>query len=97
MCSKPGQSGGARNRGPDFAARLAAAIDAFAAAADQRDDAAAADLAARLASTWAMLTSADAELAERTDRYSELGAGNALTQGSGRSAFSAADGAADSA
>jgi len=49
------------------AAVLAQAIDELAAAASAGDDA---QLAARLAGTWAMITAADPELAARTEKYS---------------------------
>jgi len=52
---------------PEVTAVLTRAIDELAAAATAGDDA---DLAARLAGTWAMITAADPELAARTERYS---------------------------
>jgi hypothetical protein len=58
------------NSAADLATRLAAEIDALTSAGDDADDAAESDLAARLASAWAMITAADPELAARTARYS---------------------------
>jgi hypothetical protein len=55
-----------------LAARLAAAIEDVAAAARADDNAADADLAARLAGAWAMITAADPELAARAASYSRL-------------------------
>jgi hypothetical protein len=52
---------------PAVAAVLAQAIDELAAAASAGDYA---ELTARLASTWAMITAADPELAARTEKYS---------------------------
>lgn len=52
---------------PAVAAVLAQAIDELAAVASAGDDA---QLAARLAGTWAMITAADPELAARTEKYS---------------------------
>lgn len=49
------------------AAVLAQAIDELAAVASAGDDA---QLAARLAGTWAMITAVDPELAARTEKYS---------------------------
>jgi hypothetical protein len=62
-------TGSARN-GADIAARLATAIDELAAAASGDQDAAAGELAERLALAWAMIVSADPELAARAARYS---------------------------
>jgi len=55
-----------------LAARLAAAIEDFAAAAAARadTDTASLEVASRLARAWAMITSADPELAARAARYS---------------------------
>jgi len=49
------------------AAVLTRAIDELAAAASAGDDA---ELAAQLASAWAMIAAADPELAARAERYS---------------------------
>jgi hypothetical protein len=51
---------------PAVAAVLAEAIDELAAVASAGDDA---QLAARLAGTWAIITAADPELAARTEKY----------------------------
>jgi hypothetical protein len=60
MCSKPAAE--------DLAARLRTMIDELAADASTGDDASD-ELAARLASAWALLADADPELAARTARY----------------------------
>jgi len=64
MCSKVSPRG---SPSAEVAAVLARAIDELAAAAGDGDDA---ELAARLASAWAMIASADPELAARAERYS---------------------------
>jgi len=64
MCSKVSRRDPAS---PHVAARLTRAIDELAAAASTGDDA---ELAAQLASTWAMIAVADPELADRAERYS---------------------------
>jgi hypothetical protein len=72
MCSKdvePARTDPARSVA-DIASRLAAAIDELAATANGDQDAAAGELAERLALAWAMIVSADPELAARTARYS---------------------------
>jgi hypothetical protein len=69
MCSKAGQPANSPAEA-ELAARLAAAIEDFAAAARTDADTASLDLAARLARAWAMVTSADPELAARAARYS---------------------------
>jgi hypothetical protein len=63
-------STGSARIGADIATRLAAAIDELAAAASGDQDAAAGELAERLALAWAMIVSADPELAARAARYS---------------------------
>jgi len=70
MCSIDGASDVTSSADADFAARLGMAIDELAAAASQQDDSAAAELAQRLARTWAMIAAADPDLAARTARYS---------------------------
>jgi hypothetical protein len=65
----PAHAGSARI-GADIAARLATAIDELAAAASGDQDAAAGELAERLALAWAMIVSADPELAARAAGYS---------------------------
>jgi hypothetical protein len=60
MCSKP--------TAEELAVRLRAMIDEL--AADATTGAADDELAARLASAWALLADADPELAARTARYS---------------------------
>jgi hypothetical protein len=52
----------------DLAERLGSAIDEVAAVADGADQPDA-EVAARLAAAWALITAADPELAERTARY----------------------------
>jgi hypothetical protein len=52
---------------PQIAAVLTRAIDELAAAASAGDDA---EMAAQLASAWAMVAAADPELAARAERYS---------------------------
>jgi hypothetical protein len=52
---------------PGVAAALARAIDELAAVASAGDDA---QLAARLAGAWAMITAADPELAAQAEKYS---------------------------
>lgn len=67
MCSST------RSREPsaaDMAAAVAEAVDELAAAISAGDDATGPELAAQLASAWAMITAADPELAARMDRYS---------------------------
>jgi alkanesulfonate monooxygenase SsuD/methylene tetrahydromethanopterin reductase-like flavin-dependent oxidoreductase (luciferase family) len=64
MCSNACQE---ENGPAAVAAVLAQAIDELAATAGAGDDA---QLAARLAGTWAMITAADPELAARTEKYS---------------------------
>jgi hypothetical protein len=61
---------GSARIGADIATRLAAAIDELAAAASGDQDAAAGELAERLALAWAMIVSADPELAARAAKYS---------------------------
>ena len=89
MCSIAGQSGRAEARLPDFAARLATAIDECAAAVSGRYDPAAADTAARLAAAWALVTSADPGLAARIACYSDLPAGSAPGRAPGPAAAAA--------
>jgi hypothetical protein len=67
MCSNAGQTGSSRAEA-ELAARLAAAIEDLAAAADA--GAASPDVASRLARAWAMITSADPELAALAAGYS---------------------------
>ena len=64
MCSKVSQHA---PPSPHVAAVLTRAIDELAAAASAGDDA---ELAAQLASAWAMIAAADPELAVRAERYS---------------------------
>jgi hypothetical protein len=63
MCSKA-------VRPDDPAARLGLAIDELAELTGAAEEPACADLTARLAAAWALVTAADPELAERTARYS---------------------------
>jgi hypothetical protein len=67
MASAPGHV--APGPADDVAARLARAIDDYAAAALHSGEAADPDIAGRLAALWAMLTDADPELAARAARY----------------------------
>jgi len=64
MCSKVSQHA---PPSPHVATVLTRAIDELAAAASAGDDA---ELAAQLASAWAMIAAADPELAVRAERYS---------------------------
>ncbi len=64
MCSNGGRTEA------DIATRLAEAIDELAAATSGDQDAAAGELAERLALAWATIVAADPELAARTARYS---------------------------
>ena len=89
MCSMARQSGRAAAQLPDFAARLAAAIDECAAAVSGRYDPAAADIAACLAAAWALVTSADPDLAARIACYSDLPAASALGPAPGPAAAAA--------
>jgi hypothetical protein len=69
MCSNAGQTAHSGAEA-ELAARLVAAIEDFAAAAGAGTDTASLEVASRLARAWAMITSADPELAARTARYS---------------------------
>jgi hypothetical protein len=64
MCSNASPDG---TTSQAVAAVLSRAIDELATVAGAWDDA---DVAARLAGTWAMITAADPELAARTEKYS---------------------------
>jgi len=64
MCSKVSRR---EQSPPHVAAVLSRAIEELAAAASAGDDA---ELAAQLASAWAMIAAADPELAARAERYS---------------------------
>lgn len=79
MCSTIGQSERAPATSPDRAAQLAAAIDECAVAVTGRPEAAD-HVAARLASAWELVNSADPELAARTAQYARSTGGNAVAQ-----------------
>jgi hypothetical protein len=64
MCSKVSRH---EPPAPHIAAVLTRAINELAAAASAGDDA---EMAAQLASAWAMIAAADPELAARAERYS---------------------------
>jgi hypothetical protein len=67
MCSNAGSG---EPSAADTAAAVARAVDTLAAAMTAGDDATGPEFAAQLARAWAMITSADPELAARTARYS---------------------------
>jgi len=72
MCSNASSSRQAKAAAADVAARLAQAIDEYAAAADHLGSDGKApepDLSGRLAALWGMLTDADPELADLAARY----------------------------
>lgn len=69
MCSNRSGLRGEPAATADLAARLSAAIDELAAAADGAAGDSGGELTARLASAWALLAEADPELAARTARY----------------------------
>jgi hypothetical protein len=56
----------------DLAATIARMIDAVADAAGAPEDVECPDIAARLASAWAIIAAADPEIAARSARYSDL-------------------------
>jgi hypothetical protein len=74
-----GQCGQGAATSPGFVAGLAAAIDACAVAVTDRCDAGN-HVAAQLASAWALVTSADPELAARAAQYSGSLAGDEPAQ-----------------
>jgi hypothetical protein len=69
MCSNVSDSA-PREEDHALAARLGNAIDDLAAIAGSGAHEHSRDLASRLAATWAIITAADPELADRTARYS---------------------------
>ncbi len=69
MCSKKRTAVGASTPAADLAEQLATAIEECAAAIRSQDDAAASELAGRLAAVWALLTRADPEMAARIASY----------------------------